>query len=305
LNSSDVAPPRVPTPLPPATVIPITSHPDSVNAQYMHTTPIIPGYNTRALARQHAAHQAQTLLPRIFRPLAFTTHQKIPIPMANSVINENTGASLEYSHLVNDTSTFTIWNEAAANEFGRLAQGVGNRIEGSNTIFFIPRQAVPKGKIVTYGQFVVDIRPNKSEVHRVRLTVGDNLIQYPGDASTRSADLTTSKCLWNSTISTDGAKYMCLDVKKITLAHQWTLLNTCASQSNLLPRTKSLINTTYSPCSLTSTSTLRFKRACTAYPTHESLPTNSLRVSSPSMAITKQNLRQVSGNMSLTQPNSH
>jgi hypothetical protein len=76
---------------------------------------------------------------------------------------------------------------------------------------------VPKGKIVTYGRFIVDIRPNKSEVHRVCLTVGGNLVQYPGDVSTRSADLTTSKCLWNSTISTDGAKYMCLDVKNFHL----------------------------------------------------------------------------------------
>jgi hypothetical protein len=137
--------------------------------------------------------------------------------MANSVINEETGASLEYRHLINDTSTFTIWNESAANEFGRLAQGVGERITGSNTIFFIPRQAVPKGRIFTYGRFVVDIRPNKSEIHRVHLTVGGNLIQYQGDVSTRSADLNTSKCLWNSTISTAGAKYMCLDVKNFYL----------------------------------------------------------------------------------------
>jgi hypothetical protein len=61
--------------------------------------------------------------------------------MANSVINEDTGARLEYRHLINYASTFTIWNEAAANEFGRLAQGVGNHIDGSNTIFVIPRQA--------------------------------------------------------------------------------------------------------------------------------------------------------------------
>jgi hypothetical protein len=130
------------------------------------------------------------------------------MPMANSVINEDTGASLEYRHLIKDDSTFPVWNKATANEFGRLAQGVGDRIEGSNTIFFIPRQAVPRGKIITYGRFVVDIHPNKSEIHRVRLTVGGNLIQYPRDVSTRSADFTTSKCLWNSTISTEGAKYM-------------------------------------------------------------------------------------------------
>jgi hypothetical protein len=47
--------------------------------------------------------------------------------------------------------------------------------------------------------------------------VGGNLIQYPGNVSTRSADLTNSKCLWNSTISTEGLKYMCLDVKKFYL----------------------------------------------------------------------------------------
>jgi hypothetical protein len=76
---------------------------------------------------------------------------------------------------------------------------------------------VPKVKIITYGRFVVDIRPNKSEAHRVRLTVGGNLIQYPGDVSTRSADLTTYKCLRNRTISTEGAKYMCLDVKMFYL----------------------------------------------------------------------------------------
>jgi hypothetical protein len=74
-----------------------------------------------------------------------------------------------------------------------------------------------KEKIVTYGRFVVHIRPNTSEVHRVRLTVGGNLIQYPGDVSTLLADLTTSNCLWNSTISTDGAKFMCLDVKNFYL----------------------------------------------------------------------------------------
>jgi hypothetical protein len=96
-----------------------------------------------------------------------------------------------------------------------LAQGVGGGIEGSTTI--IPRQAVPKGNIVTYGRFLVDIFPNKTETHRVRLTVGVNLIQYAGDVSTRSADLTTSKCLWNSTISTEGARYMCLDVNNLYL----------------------------------------------------------------------------------------
>jgi hypothetical protein len=54
--------------------------------------------------------------------------------MANSVINQETSASLDYRHLKQDEITFTVWNKAAENEFGRLDQGVGGRIEGSNTI---------------------------------------------------------------------------------------------------------------------------------------------------------------------------
>jgi hypothetical protein len=129
--------------------------------------------------------------------------------MENAIINQDTDASLDYHQIIQDDTTLPIWNKSAANEVGGLAQGVGGGgIEGSNIIFFIPLQAIPIGKIVTYGRFVVDIRPNKTETHRVRLTVGENLIQYPGDVSTRSEDLTTSKCLWNSTITNEGAKYM-------------------------------------------------------------------------------------------------
>jgi hypothetical protein len=68
--------------------------------------------------------------------------------MANAVINQDTGVSLEYLHLIQDETTFPVWNKAAANEFGRLAQGVGGRIEGSNITFFIPSQAVPKEKML-------------------------------------------------------------------------------------------------------------------------------------------------------------
>jgi hypothetical protein len=178
-------------------------------------TPSLPRYNTRARARQHSANQAQFLAPRVFRPIAFMDNQSVDvspiqatnhIPMSNAEINQETCASLEYRHLIQDETTFSVWNKAAANEFGRLAQGFGVIIEVSNTtVFFILRQAVTKGKIVTYGCFVVDVRPNKTETHRVRLTMGGNLVQYTGDVSTCSEDLTTSNGLWNSTISTEGA----------------------------------------------------------------------------------------------------
>jgi hypothetical protein len=137
----------------------------------------------------------------------------------------------------------------------------GGGIEGSNIVFFIPCQAIPKCKVVTYGRFVVDTRPNKSEVHCLRLPAGGNLIQFPGDVSTRSADLTAYKCLWNSTISTKGEKFMCLDVNIFTWAPQWTILNACESPSNSSPK-RSLKNATYSPwCWMDTSFTLRYRKA--------------------------------------------
>jgi hypothetical protein len=46
---------------------------------------------------------------------------------------------------------------------------------------------------------------------------GGGLNQYPDDVSTWSAYLTTSKCMWNSTIPIVGTKYMCIDVNNIYL----------------------------------------------------------------------------------------
>jgi hypothetical protein len=92
----------------------------------------------------------------MFRPIAFTNNQNITFPsqqnpqtmhMANSVINEDTGASLEYHHIIKDDSTFPVWNTAAANEFGRLAQGVGDRIEGSNTFFSFHAKQSQKARL--------------------------------------------------------------------------------------------------------------------------------------------------------------
>ena len=51
----------------------------------------------------------------------------------------------------------------------------------------------------------------------MQITVGGNLIDYPYELTTRTADLTTSKVLWNSTISTPGARYICADAKNFYL----------------------------------------------------------------------------------------
>jgi len=56
-----------------------------------------------------------------------------------------------------------IWNKSVSNEFGRLAQGNDTGIIGTDTIHFIHKSEVPIGKVVTYGNFICDICPLKSE----------------------------------------------------------------------------------------------------------------------------------------------
>ena len=73
---------------------------------------------------------------------------------------------------------------------------------------------IPADRTITYGRIVIDYRPQKDDPNRVRITAGGNLItDYPGEITTRTADLTTSKILWNSVLSTDGAEFMGIDIK--------------------------------------------------------------------------------------------
>ena len=84
---------------------------------------------------------------------------------------------------------------------------------GNDTIFFIPRTSVPKDKKVTYGRLVSNIRPLKTETHRVRITVGGDKLTYNGDASSTCAAITTVKTLLNSVISTPAARFSTIDIK--------------------------------------------------------------------------------------------
>ena len=97
-----------------------------------------------------------------------------------------------------------------------MAQGDNKTgTKGKQCIFVMSHDEIaniPKDRVVTYARIVVNFRPQKSDPNRVRMTAGGNLIKCPGDLTTRTADLTTSKLLWNSVLSTEGAKFMGLDV---------------------------------------------------------------------------------------------
>ena len=83
---------------------------------------------------------------------------------------------------------------------------------GTNTLQFRRKNEVPSNKKVTYGRIVASIRPQKQETHRTRLTVCGNLLDYHGDTSTPTTDLTTTKIHINSVISTPNAKFAITDI---------------------------------------------------------------------------------------------
>ena len=102
--------------------------------------------------------------------------------------------------------------------FGRLSQGVSKRIEGNNTMHFIRKEEVPfKTKKFTYPKIVCDIRPSKAETHRTRITFGGNLLDYSGTLTTPTATITTTKCLFNSVVSSPAAKCVLADIKNFYL----------------------------------------------------------------------------------------
>jgi len=145
----------------------------------------------------------------------------LPVPVlhhhAYGVYDEDTGRTFGYRELITHERYKNKWRHSAANEFGRLAQGVGSRLPGTNTIVFIPKNMVPEDRTCTYGKFVCELKPHKAEKERTRLTVGGNLVFYPGNASSPTADLTTLKLHINSVLSTPGAKMVCWDLENFYL----------------------------------------------------------------------------------------
>ena len=66
--------------------------------------------------------------------------------------------------------------------------------------------AMAAGYKRTYARIVVDHRPQKEDPNRIRIAVSGKLITYKGSTLTRTVNLTTSILLWNSMLSTEGAK---------------------------------------------------------------------------------------------------
>jgi hypothetical protein len=134
----------------------------------------------------------------------------------STIIDEETGDTLKYCQLIKIPKYWDIWTHSFANELGWLFQGICKH-KGTDTCFFIKILNVPKGRTYTYGHIVCNYHPQKDEPHRTWLTVGGDCIDYPWNKSTPTANLTTAKLFFNSTISTPGALFYGIDLANFYL----------------------------------------------------------------------------------------
>ena len=137
------------------------------------------------------------------------------------------------------------WLTSSANEFGRLMQGVGmhsrklaDYVQGTDTMRIIRKNQVPKGKAVTYGNFVCDYRPLKQEKWRTRLTVGGDKLSYDEDATAPSSQMTEAKLLFNSVISDHKrtrAQFATADIKNFYLNNPLSYFQYMKIHSDKIP----------------------------------------------------------------------
>jgi hypothetical protein len=166
-ESENSAPQRVQTTVSPPRVA--TQDPNQTSLQHIITSQSTPHGMVRRSTRQQNLSQdmmAETLAQanHCFSIAANTkfNHQSnkktdiIILPeMANAVICPETGKSLKHQELITKLRYKIKWTRSTANEINRLYK--------TNTIRFIQRSEIPKGRKVTYGSFVVDIKDHKEE----------------------------------------------------------------------------------------------------------------------------------------------
>jgi hypothetical protein len=123
---------------------------------------------------------------------------------------------MEYAALMKYPRLRPLWTRGFGNECGRLFQGIRD-IAGTDTCFFINLTNIPTDRKITYGKIVCNCKPHKKEKEPVRLTVRGDKLDYSGDVATSTADITTFKILINSTLNTEDAAMMMMDIKNYYL----------------------------------------------------------------------------------------
>jgi hypothetical protein len=156
--------------------------------QYME----IPGYKAVFTAKQAASRKYPL---QLLCDLAY-------------VVPDNETNLLEYPHLMKHSKYKDVWIKSFGTEIRRLATT-------TETIVFVQKEDIPCNKKgnKTYARIIFTFCDSKKDKYRTHITMGGNLVNYPINCGTPTANLLTVKLLPNSVISTPIAKFMTLDLK--------------------------------------------------------------------------------------------
>jgi hypothetical protein len=132
----------------------------SAGQQYILSQDMIAETNNQA---NHCSSISTNPEPK--NSIKLTGHNQVIIlpEMANAVICPETGKSLKHQELITKLRYKIKWMRSTANEI--------NRLYNTNTIRFIRRSNIPRGRKVIYGSLVVDIQDHKEEKECTRLTI--------------------------------------------------------------------------------------------------------------------------------------
>ena len=140
------------------------------------------------------------------------------------MVHPITGETISiYKKLMKDPATAEVWQTAFVKEFGGMAQGHNKTGQkGTHAMFVINHDDVKKvlatGQKITYANPVVNHRPQKEDPNRIQIVAGGNLFNCDGELSVPIANINMEKLHWNSVISTESAKYMCINIKSFYLS---------------------------------------------------------------------------------------
>jgi hypothetical protein len=158
--------------------------------------------------------------PDTFTPLSIScksyknmvpNYAHFALPMVHPTIGETITS---YKRLMHNPETAEVWQTVISKDFGGMAQGddkMGQK--GKNSVFLMTRKEMQmqqdQNGLLRVSWSTFNHKKMISIKSALRLVA---TFKYKGNTSTRTADLTMSKLLWNSILSFDGAKYMCLDI---------------------------------------------------------------------------------------------
>ncbi len=119
-------------------------------------------------------------------PRALMKYAKMPINYkhyANSMLHPVTGETISsYKKFMHNPATAEVWQTAFGKDFGSMAQG-GNQTgqKGTNAMYVMTHDEIARtiavNKCFTYGNPIVDYRPQKEFPHCIRITAGGQFDQ--------------------------------------------------------------------------------------------------------------------------------